>query len=92
MESRHSRVDPRPGIQFHRVPSHFFAGLVLVPSPELREQFVACIDLAKQHGLDASDEATGARMVIESNIARHFEVSRDVVHRRIEAENLWDEI
>lgn len=75
-------------IEFH---ANFFAGLVLVPSPELREQFVECIELTKQHGLDASDEATGAKDVIESNIARHFEVSRDVIHRRIEADGLWDE-
>ena len=59
-------------IEFH---ANVFAGLVLVPSPELRKQFVECIELTKQHGLDASDEATGAKDVIESNIARHFEVS-----------------
>lgn len=76
-------------IEFH---ANFFAGLVLVPPAQLREQLIACIELIKQHGLDALDEATGAKDVIESNIARHSEVSRDVVHRRIEADGLWDEI
>ena len=75
-------------IEFH---ANFFAGLVLAPPPELREQFVACFELAKRHGLDPMDEATGAKDVIESKIARHFKVSRDVVHRRIEADNLWEE-
>lgn len=76
-------------IEFH---ANCFAGVVLVPPPELRDQFVQCIALTKQHGLDVTDEATGAKDIIESHIARHFEVSRDVVHRRIEADELWDEI
>jgi len=76
-------------VEFH---ANFFAGLVLVPPPELRDQFEQCIKLTKEHGLDASDEATGARDIIESHIARHFEVSRDVVHRRIEADALWGEV
>ena len=76
-------------IEFH---ANFFASLALVPPLELSEQFIQCIELTKQHGLDASDEATGAKEIIESHIARHFEVSRDVVHRRIEADNLWGEV
>lgn len=76
-------------IEFH---ANFFAGLVLVPPPELREQFAQCIDLTKQHGLDVSDEATGAKDIIESHIARNFDVSRDVIHRRVETDGLWDEL
>ena len=50
------------------------------------------VDEGGSVALDALDEATGTKDVIESNIARHFEVSRDVIHRRIEADNLWNEI
>jgi hypothetical protein len=76
-------------IEFH---ANFFAGLVLVPEPELRSELVRCIALTREHGLDPSDEATGAIDIIESHLARRFEVSRDVVHRRIEADGLWDEV
>jgi Zn-dependent peptidase ImmA (M78 family) len=76
-------------IEFH---ANFFAGLVLVPPPELREWFSRCIELTRQHGLDIADEASGAKEIIESHIARHFEVSRDVIHRRIETDNLWIDV
>ncbi len=61
-------------------------------APELREQFGRCIELTRQHGLDIADEATGAKDIIESHIARHFEVSREVIHRRVEADGLWGEL
>lgn len=76
-------------IEFH---ANFFAGLILVPPEELRAQFNECLDEVRQAGIDPSDEATGARRIIEMRIGRHFQVSSEVVHRRIEADDLWAEV
>lgn len=73
-------------VEFH---ANFFAGLVLVPPPELRSRFEACVELAKQQGIDITDEASGAQEIVESYIAREFEVSTAVVQRRMVADVLW---
>lgn len=74
-------------VEFH---ANFFAGLVLIPPRDLSQEFSECIIRAKQQGLDVLDEVTGARDIIESYIGRRFKVSRDVVHRRLEADRLWE--
>lgn len=76
-------------LEFH---ANFFAGLALVPSPELRERFRECVAKASEAGLDVNDEAAGVRDHIESYLGRQFEVSSEVVHRRLEADSLWSEL
>jgi len=76
-------------IEFH---ANFFAGLILVPAQELRVRFFQCLEQIKQRDLDISDEASGAKEIIEAHIARYFGVSQQVIHRRIEADELWSGI
>jgi len=73
-------------VEFH---ANFFAGLVLVPPANLRTSFDRCVDHAKQQGIDITDEASGAQVIVEGYIAKEFEVSADVVHRRLDADGLW---
>ena len=69
--------------------ANFFAGLVLVPPSDLRRTFDACVERARQSGIDIAEVASGAKDTVESYIAREFQVSRDVVHRRLDADGLW---
>jgi Zn-dependent peptidase ImmA (M78 family) len=71
--------------------AYSFAGLVLVPSEELRGVFFDCVELAQQHDIDFDERGTGAREAVEDHIAKIFEVSSDVIHRRIEYDSLWHE-
>ena len=73
-------------IEFH---ANFFAGLVLVPPIELKQKFAECVSLAIENGFDINDEATGVQDYIATFIAKHFEVSPDVVRRRLDGDNLW---
>lgn len=73
-------------VEFH---ANFFAGLVLVPPLSLQTSFDKCVELAKQHGIDIADETSGAQAIVESYIAKEFEVSAEVVHRRLEADGVW---
>lgn len=73
-------------VEFH---ANFFAGLVLVPPPDLRSRFEACVEVAKQQGIDITDEASGAQEIVESYVAKEFEVSAAVVQRRMFADGLW---
>jgi hypothetical protein len=67
--------------------ANFFAGHVLVPPRELREALDKCIARIEDEGLRASDESL--RAFIEKHIAGGFSVSSEVIHRRIEGDDLW---
>lgn len=71
-------------LEFH---ANTFAGLVLVPPEQLKASFADCVNKARAAQLDVTDDAT--RDHIEGYISRQFVVSKDVVHRRIEADHLW---
>ncbi len=75
-------------IEYH---ANSFAGLVLLPSPNLVAMFKDCVAMAENNGLDIWDEATGAIDLVEDYVGRAFEVSAAVVHRRLEAEGLLNE-
>ena len=76
-------------LEYH---ANTFAGLVLVPPNELIEMFRTCIEMAKSAQLDVADESTGVREYVEAHLGRKFEVSEDVIHRRIEKDGLWNTI
>jgi len=67
-----------------------FAGLVLVPGEELRKQFQAATRAARQAGLS---EATLSSEAGKAHIARwlagQFEVSEQVIEKRMEKDGLW---
>jgi len=75
-------------LEFH---AYSFAGLILVPSDKLREVFFDYVELAQEHSIDFDQPGTGAREAAEDHIAGIFEVSPDVIHRRIEYDTLWHE-
>lgn len=74
-------------LEFH---ASSFAGLVLVPSDRLRVALLDCIELGHKNGIDFDEKETGAREAAEQYIARAFEVSADVIHRRVEYDSLWN--
>jgi hypothetical protein len=78
--------DQRRFLDFH---ANSFAGLTLVPPEQLRDALFHVVEEAQKHGIDFDEEGTGAREAVEDHIARRFEVSPDVVHRRIEYDSLW---
>ena len=72
-------------VEFH---ANYFAGLVLVPPENLHSVLAECVAKAEKAGLDVHDEVSGAMDYVESYIGRTFEVSAEVIHRRLEAEGL----
>ncbi len=75
-------------LEFH---AYSFAGLVLVPRDSLKMAFFDYVEVAQAHGIDFDQPETGVREEAEAHIAKLFEVSPDVVHRRIEFDKLWHE-
>lgn len=73
-------------LEFH---ANSFAGLILVPSDKLRGVFFDYVEKAQKHGIDFDDPETGVRETAEYHIALSFEVSADVIHKRIEYDSLW---
>jgi hypothetical protein len=84
-------VIPEDQYRFLDFHANSFAGLVLVPSDKLRDAFFAFVEEGQKHDIDFDDEGTGAREAAEDHIAKLFEVSPDVIHRRIEYDALWHE-
>lgn len=67
-----------------------FAGCLLVPKEKLIEKLDDAVTLAKNSGFDAWDSSgDSARQFVAHGIARHFEVSDQVIEKRIIRENLW---
>ena len=73
-------------LEFH---AYAFAGLILVPSDKLKEVFFDYVEKAQQHEINFDELGTGARETAEYHIAKFFEVSSDVIHKRIEYDSLW---
>jgi hypothetical protein len=70
-------------IEFH---ANFFAGCILVPSPQLRIEFEKCVEKARTHGITELSDA--ALEYIEMSLGRTFNVSREVIHRRLDYEEM----
>lgn len=67
-----------------------FAGLVLVPAPELRTQFDAAMRAAREAGLSESTLSSEAgQSYIAKWLADQFEVSEQVIEKRMEKDGLW---
>jgi hypothetical protein len=67
-----------------------FAGRLLVPREKLVEKLNDAVALAKSSGFDAWDSSgDSTRQFIAHGIAKHFEVSDQVIERRLIRENLW---
>jgi hypothetical protein len=67
-----------------------FAGRLLVPREKLVEKLNDAVALAKSSGFDAWDSSgDSTRQFIAHGIARYFEVSDQVIDKRLIRENLW---
>jgi len=67
-----------------------FAGLVLVPPGELREQFETALKAARQAGLsDATLWSEAGKAHLARWLAGQFEVSDQVIERRLEKDGPW---
>jgi Zn-dependent peptidase ImmA (M78 family) len=73
-------------LEYH---ANSFAGLVLVPKQELRDAFFDYVEKGQGVGVDFDELGNGAREAAEEHIAGIFDVSAEVVHRRIEYDKLW---
>jgi len=67
-----------------------FAGLVLVPAAELRREFAAAVKTARRAGLrDATLWSEAGKEHVARWLAAKFEVSEQVIERRLEKDGLW---
>jgi hypothetical protein len=81
-----------PEDQYYWIEQHAyeFAGRLLVPREKLMKKLNDAVELAKSAGFDAWDASgDSSRQFVAHGIARHFEVSGQVIERRLIRENLW---
>jgi Zn-dependent peptidase ImmA (M78 family) len=70
--------------------AYAFAGLILVPPDSLASSFEQAKKRARQSGLDLENLTDECRRSIAGYLARDFfDVSTDVVDRRLEKDGLW---
>jgi hypothetical protein len=69
--------------------AYALAGLILVPSIPLRAIFDDSVKKAASAGVTLKHIDRDARKVVESHIAQHFDVSREVITKRMKADKLW---
>jgi hypothetical protein len=73
-------------LEYH---ANSFAGLILVPAAELRQVFFDDVEKGQSNGVNFDEPGTGVRELVEAHLATSFEVSADVIHKRIEFDELW---
>ena len=81
-----------PEDQYYWIEQHAyeFAGRLLVPRETLIEKLDDAVALARSSGFDAWDASgDSTRQYVAHGIARYFEVSDQVIERRLIRENLW---
>ena len=67
-----------------------FAGLVLVPAPELADQYRAAVRAAQEAGLsDETLKSEAGKSHVARWLADQFEVSELVIEKRMEKDGLW---
>lgn len=69
--------------------AYTLAGLILVPREPLIATFVEVAARAESAGIVVSIASDETRKIMESHIAKHFNVNRPVIQRRIKADALW---
>src|SRR5205085_1959240 len=69
--------------------AYALAGLILVPACPLRDLFADATEKAMRAGVDLRDVDESARKIVASSLGKHFEVSADVILKRLEKERLW---
>jgi hypothetical protein len=81
-----------PEDQYYWIEQHAyeFAGRLLVPREKLIEKLNDAVALARSSGFDAWDSSgDSTRQFVAHGIAKYFEVSDQVIEKRLIRENLW---
>lgn len=73
-------------LEYH---ANTFAGLLLVPPQPLLERFEAVVEKIRQAGLDVRQLPDVVYDRLLGKLAQDFDVSRGVVERRLERDQLW---
>lgn len=71
--------------------AYAFAGLILVPAEPLREAYQRAVRAAGRAGLSVQKVGEVAHPYIAAWLARRFEVSPQVIERRLRKDGLWRE-
>jgi hypothetical protein len=69
--------------------AYCLAGLILVPERPLKDLFEEKAEEAKRAGVVLSEADDAMRRIVESHLGRYFEVSADVIGRRMTKDGLW---
>jgi hypothetical protein len=70
--------------------AYCLGGLILVPGQPLKALFEVSLEKAMKAGIDLRELDAEGRKIIEDNLGRlHFDVSREVITRRMEKDKLW---
>jgi hypothetical protein len=69
--------------------AYAFAGLVLVPAEPLRTEYQKAVRVAGRAGLSLQKAGEVARSYVADWLARRFEVSAQVIERRLDKDELW---
>ncbi len=69
--------------------AYCLGGLLLVPSLPLRALFQESAEKALKAGIDLRELDDDSRRIVESNLGRHFDVSREVIAKRMNYDKLW---
>ena len=64
-------------------------GRILVPQRPLKDLFEAKLEEAKSAGVDLKETDDEARRIVESHLGRYFEVSVDVIAKRMKYDRFW---
>jgi Zn-dependent peptidase ImmA (M78 family) len=67
--------------------AYAFGGLVLVPKLQLHREIPKCIALVKKHGGWVAKDASAAQDFVEECLAEKFDVSREVIFKRLDKDN-----
>ncbi len=67
-----------------------FAGLLLVPRPELKTYFEKAKDMARQGGIEPDNVPRYFLDYSASWLSKQFDVTEWVIKKRIELDNLWE--
>lgn len=69
--------------------AYAFAGLILVPAEPLRTEYQKAVRVAGRVGLSLLKAGEVARSYVADWLARRFEVSAQVIEKRLDKDGLW---
>jgi Zn-dependent peptidase ImmA (M78 family) len=69
--------------------AHCFAGLILVPREALAAAYREAVKVADEAGLEIESNFEIAKRYVAAGIGRLFDVSADVIERRLRYDGIW---